>query len=64
MRKPTVRLEDDPRFLRRIAKARADIREGHGIRLEDLVAEFADQVAEPAPPPMARKRRRPAPRTA
>ena len=30
------RLEHDPTFLRRIEKARADIRAGKGIRLEDL----------------------------
>lgn len=30
------RLEHDPRFLARIEKARADIRAGKGIRLEDL----------------------------
>jgi prevent-host-death family protein len=30
------RLETDPRFLRRIEKARASIRAGHGVRLEDL----------------------------
>jgi len=29
-------LERDPRFLRRIEEARASIREGRGIRLEDL----------------------------
>ena len=30
------RLENDPRFLERIAKARASLRAGRGIRLEDL----------------------------
>ncbi len=30
------RLENDPRFLRRIALARKDLRSGKGIRLEDL----------------------------
>ena len=30
------RLETDPRFLRRIAKARSSIRAGRGVRLEDL----------------------------
>lgn len=30
------RLENDPRFLRRIEKARASIRAGRGIRLEDV----------------------------
>jgi prevent-host-death family protein len=30
------RLENDPRFLERIAKARADLRAGRGVRLEDI----------------------------
>ena len=30
------RLEHDPRFLRRIASARQSIRDGRGIRLEDV----------------------------
>jgi prevent-host-death family protein len=30
------RLENDPRFLRRIEQARASLRAGRGIRLEDL----------------------------
>jgi prevent-host-death family protein len=30
------RLENDPRFLRRIEEARASIRAGRGIRLEDI----------------------------
>ena len=30
------RLETDPRFLDRIAKARANLRAGRGVRLEDL----------------------------
>ena len=30
------RLENDPRFLRRIASARQSIRDGRGIRLEDV----------------------------
>jgi len=30
------RLENDPRFLERIAKARASLRAGRGIRLEDV----------------------------
>ena len=33
------RLETDPRFLRRIEKARASIRAGDGIRLEDVETE-------------------------
>lgn len=30
------RLENDPRFIRRIEDARASLRAGHGIRFEDL----------------------------
>ncbi len=30
------RLETDPRFLERIAKARANLKAGRGVRLEDL----------------------------
>jgi prevent-host-death family protein len=30
------RLEHDPRFLRRVEKAREDIRAGRGTRLEDI----------------------------
>lgn len=30
------RLEMDPRFLRRIERARADLRSGRGVRLEDV----------------------------
>jgi prevent-host-death family protein len=30
------RLENDPRFLRRIEKARASLKAGRGVRLEDL----------------------------
>jgi prevent-host-death family protein len=33
------RLENDPRFLRRIDKARKSLRAGRGIRLEDVDAE-------------------------
>src|SRR5438093_6843704 len=33
------RLENDPRFLSRIATARASLRAGRGVRLEDLEAE-------------------------
>lgn len=33
------RLENDPRFLRRIERARNSIRAGRGIRLEDLETE-------------------------
>jgi prevent-host-death family protein len=30
------RLENDPRFLDRVAKARASVRAGRGVRLEDV----------------------------
>ena len=33
------RLEHDPRFLRRIEQARKSLREGRGVRLEDLERE-------------------------
>ena len=33
------RLEHDPRFLRRIERARESLRAGRGVRLEDLEAE-------------------------
>jgi prevent-host-death family protein len=33
------RLENDPRFLRRIEKARASIRAGKGVRFEDVESE-------------------------
>jgi prevent-host-death family protein len=33
------RLETDPRFLRRIENARASIRAGRGVRLEDVDSE-------------------------
>jgi prevent-host-death family protein len=33
------RLENDPRFFRRIEQARADLRAGRGIRLEDIETE-------------------------
>ena len=29
-------LENDPRFLQRIAEARQELREGRGVRLEDI----------------------------
>ena len=42
------RLENDPRFLSRIAAARASLRAGRGVRLEELEAEgTANQAAEP-----------------
>jgi prevent-host-death family protein len=33
------RLETDPRFLRRIEKARASLRAGRGVRVEDVGSE-------------------------
>jgi prevent-host-death family protein len=33
------RLENDPRFLRRIEQARESLREGRGVRLEDIEQE-------------------------
>jgi prevent-host-death family protein len=33
------RLENDPRFLRRIEQARSSLRAGHGRRLEDIETE-------------------------
>ena len=33
------RLQNDPRFLRRIDRARQSLREGRGIRLEDIESE-------------------------
>ncbi len=33
------RLENDPRFLQRIAKARSSIRAGRGVKLKDLESE-------------------------
>jgi len=48
------RLENDPRFLNRIAAARASLRAGRGVRLEDLEAE-GRAIRGVAP---ARRRRR------
>jgi hypothetical protein len=36
------RLENDPRFLRRIEQARASLRAGRGTRLEDLELEACE----------------------
>lgn len=41
------RLENDPRFLNRIAQARTHLRAGRGIRLEDLQAPGANKGAAP-----------------
>jgi prevent-host-death family protein len=46
------RLENDPRFLARIAAARASVRAGRGVRLEDLDEEgTVTQGAAPARSP-------------
>lgn len=50
------RLENDPRFLDRIAAARASLRAGHGVRLGDLETEGPANRAAPA---RGRKRARP-----
>jgi hypothetical protein len=34
--RPLEKIEADPRFLRRIEKARKSLRAGRGVRLEDL----------------------------
>ena len=46
------RLERDPRFLDRIAAARASLRAGRGVRLEDV------ETASPQGAPLDRGRRR------
>jgi antitoxin (DNA-binding transcriptional repressor) of toxin-antitoxin stability system len=42
------RLENDPRFLDRIAQARASLRAGRGVRLEDLETSGPNKGAAPA----------------
>lgn len=58
------RLEHDPRFLQRIEAARASLRAGQGVRLEDIDngGEGAEQAlapgeAELSPPPISRGKR-------
>jgi hypothetical protein len=51
------RLENDPRFLSRIAAARASLRAGRGVRLEDLEVEGPTHQA--AAPGRGAKRVRP-----
>ncbi len=48
------RLENDPRFLTRVATARASLKAAGGIRLEDI----EDVTAASKPPPKPKKRRR------
>ncbi len=55
------RLENDPRFPSRIAAARASLRAGRGVRLEELEEEStANQPAAPnrGPVPVLKKRER------
>jgi prevent-host-death family protein len=53
------RLENDPRFLRRIAAARASLRAGRGVRLEDLEEEStASKAAAPGRGPLAVQKKR------
>jgi prevent-host-death family protein len=40
-------LENDPRFVARIAQARASVRAGRTVRLEDLDKEFGEQWRKP-----------------
>lgn len=48
------RLENDPRFLARVATARASLKAAGGIRLEDI----EDGAAASKPPPSKPKKRR------
>ena len=50
------RLENDPRFLRRVERARASLRAGRGIRLEDLPVEREPAGRRRAAPRPARKK--------
>lgn len=53
------RLENDPRFLDRIAAARASLRAGRGMRLEELEEEAsANKAAAPDRGPVAVRRKR------
>jgi prevent-host-death family protein len=57
------RLENDPRFLNRIAAARASLRAGRGIRLEDLEEKAtANKASAPDRGPVAVRRKRERPR--
>jgi len=42
--RPVDRLENDPRFLKRIAKARASLRAGKGIPWDEVEAEDAKRT--------------------
>jgi len=53
------RLENDPRFLSRIASARASLRAGHGIPLEELKTEArANQTSVPDRRPVTVQKKR------
>ena len=52
------RLENDQRFLRRVERARASLRSGRGIRLEDLPAEREPTGRQRVPSRPARKKPR------
>jgi prevent-host-death family protein len=53
------RLENDPRFLSRIAAARASLRAGRGVLLEELEGEpTANQPAAPDRGPVAVRKKR------
>jgi prevent-host-death family protein len=53
------RLENDPRFLSRIAAARASLRAGHGVPLEEREEEpRANQSAAPDRGPVAVRKKR------
>jgi len=52
------RLENDPRFLNRIATARASLRAGHGVRLEDVETPGPNKGAPPARGPRAIRKHR------
>ena len=52
-------LESDPRFLRHIEEARSSLREGRGVKLEDVDWDALDAAAAPARrPSQARTKRR------
>ena len=54
------RLENDPRFLNRIAQARASLQAGRGVRLEDVEKGRPNKAMQPTPGQLAiraRKRR-------
>ena len=54
------RLENDPRFLDRIATARASLRAGRGVLLEDLEKESPVKQGAPSRRPKRQSKRAPA----